>query len=359
VLVLLLLILFSFRPVFAESSIEINDFSSDSSTEWIQLKNTNSNSINLNGWYFKDLANTIKTINNICISGNSTQIFEFNSYLNNDGDTVNLYDSNGLLIDQLIYSDSESKNQISPGSTNTCLIPTNTPTPTNSPTPTLTPSPTPTVDPTIVNPTSGIKLTEFMPYSNIEWIELYNSNDYDVKLVAWKIEDNNAHTKNISELLIKSKNYAVFEFSSFLNNSESDKLILYDQNQKIIDSYQYPSGKFDLEKAWSKNDNIWCLTTLSKGQSNYQCLSNTPTSTPTPTATVTPELTPSIEPTPIITDFPSSTQKIENSTESSNPGSVLGESSETVKRNFLPVILIFSGAILLLSPLIISKLKRS
>lgn len=214
-----------------------------------------------------------------------------------------------------------------------------------------------TYDSTVVNPISGISLTEFMSYSSIEWIELYNNNDYDVKLVAWKIEDSSANTRNISELTIKSKSYATYDFTLLLNNSDSDKLILYNQDQKIIDSYQYPTGKFDLEKSWSKNDNNWCQTNLSKGQSNYQCYSaptSTPTSTPIPTTAPTNEPikeTPSIEPTPIITE--------DTSTPSTSSGLILGDSSLPVKQNFLPIILIFGGAILLLSPLIISKLKKS
>lgn len=240
---------------------------------------------------------------------------------------------------------------------NTITVTAPSPTATPIPTATLTPTATPTPDPAVINPSSGISLTEFMPYSSIEWLELYNSNDYDVKLVAWKIEDNSANTRNISELRIKAKSYAIFEFSAFLNNSDSDKLILYNQDQKIIDSYQYPSGKFDLEKSWSKNDKGWCQTLLSKGQSNYQCyITPTSTLTPTPIPTDNPiEETPSIEPTSIISD----SQKVNtDQNTSTNSALNLEDSSISMKRNFLPIVLIFGGALLLLSPVIISKIKK-
>lgn len=341
-LVLLLFLLFSFRPVFAESSIKITNFSEDTDPEWVELTNNQNTPIELINWYFKDAKENKRNIGNTTIPANEKIKLEYpKGWLNDDEDTIYLYDNSNNLVDQLNYP---------------------IPTPTKIPTSTSTPSPTPTIDPTVINPSSGITLTEIMPYSNVEWIELYNSNDYDVRLVAWKIEDNNAHTKNISELNIKAKSYAVFEFSVFLNNSDSDKLILYNQNQKIIDSYQYPAGKFDLEKSWSKNDNNWCLALISKSQANNQCFVVTPTLTPTIslTTTPTPQEIPSIEPTPIITNSPTTTNEAEGSSNiSSSSGLVLGDSdTNSTKQNFLPIILIFGGAVLLLSPLIISKLKK-
>lgn len=341
-LVLLLFLLFSFRPVFAESSIKITNFSEDTDPEWVELTNNQNTPIELINWYFKDAKENKRNIGNTTIPANEKIKLEYpKGWLNDDEDTIYLYDNSNNLVDQLNYP---------------------IPTPTKIPTSTSTPSPTPTIDPTVINPSSGITLTEIMPYSNVEWIELYNSNDYDVRLVAWKIEDNNAHTKNISELNIKAKSYAVFEFSVFLNNSDSDKLILYNQNQKIIDSYQYPASKFDLEKSWSKNDNNWCLALISKSQANNQCFVVTPTLTPTTTLTPTPTISeiPSIEPTPIITNSPTTTDKIEDSLDTtSSSGLVLGDSNtNSTKQNFLPIILIFGGAVLLLSPLIISKLKK-
>lgn len=93
---------------------------------------------------------------------------------------------------------------------------------------------------------------------------------------------------------------------------------------------------------------------------------NTPTTTPTikPTATPTIDLnkyTPSaeatasviLEPT-IITNTP--TEKILTNTPTPNSGSILGEDTKT-KQNFLPLIFICLGAIFLLAPLIIAKIK--
>lgn len=361
-IILLFLFFFLKTPVLADSAIKITDFSSDSDTEWVQLTNNTSENLTLDGWYFKDNADHIRNIDKACLSPSTNKTFSYSSgWLNNDGDTINLYNSSGNLIDQLIYSDSESKNQSLPLSTSTCLIPTNTPTPT------LTPSPTPTTDPTVVNPDSGVSLTEFMPYSDPEWVELYNNNDYPVKLVSWKLEDKDANIRNISSLIINSKSYAIFEYSPFFDNNNSENVILRNQNNVAISQMSYPNGLRTLERSWSLINNNWCQSSITKGYSNvvscYTVPTLTPTSTIIPSPTITPiniEETPSIEPTPIITNIPTLDGNSENSNNSSNSGLILGDSNtSSTKQNFLPIILIFGGAILLLSPLIISKLRKS
>jgi hypothetical protein len=218
-IILLIFFLIFSHPIFAITpTVQITDFSSDSSPdEWIQIANTTSENINLEGWYFKDAANGVRNVDNICLSPNSFQIIKYNDgWLNNTGDTIKLYNSTETLIDELIYSDSDSKDQIAPVSTNTCVLP------------------TPTPDPTIINPTSGISLTEFMPYSSIEWIEIYNQNDFKIKLVGWQVGDNSSVTKNIPELIIDAKSFNTFDFSTFLNNNDADKVVLYDNNKKLL-----------------------------------------------------------------------------------------------------------------------------
>lgn len=352
VLLLILFLLFPKNILAANlKDIIITDFSSNSNPEWVQIKNNTNQNITLENWYFTDNSNHSKNIDSFCLSASSIKTITYSSgWLNNDGDTINLYDNNGSLIDSLIYSKSEIKDQSATEDTNTCILP------------------TPTIDPTVVNPSSGISITEFMPYSSIEWVEFYNDNDYDVKLVAWKIEDNEAHTKNISELNIEAKSYAIFEFSLLLNNSESDKIILYNQDQKIIDSYQYESNRFNLEKSWSKVNGNWCQSDISKGSSNNNCSSISPTLTSTPTPTKKPTSTPTIfiTPTPTISDILSETPSLEDltpsnlETETSNSDQILGESDSLenkLNQNFLPIILIISGGVLLLSPLLFSKIK--
>jgi len=96
---------------------------------------------------------------------------------------------------------------------------------------------------------------------------------------------------------------------------------------------------------------------------------NTPTSTPTPTKTPTPTPTSTSTPTPtaIISQDSISTTPFYNGstvnieTPTSTIESILGETTTletTSKKNFLPLILIIGGGVLLLCPLIITKIKK-
>jgi len=94
-----------------------------------------------------------------------------------------------------------------------------------------------------------------------------------------------------------------------------------------------------------------------------------PTNTPAPTNTPSPTNTPTIIPTKILTptstpienivptpDQNISSELIENSTPT--PESVLGVTANSDKKNYLPLIFICLGALFLLTPLIIAKIKH-
>ena len=349
--------------IFATPVVQITDFSSNSDTEWIQLTNTTNGNIDLNGWSLKDKANNNTSIN-ICLSPNSNQIITNNStWLNNTGgDTIYLYDTNQNLIDELSYITGVDKPQ--PSNTNTCVLPTSTPTPTLTPTITPTPTCTPTPDPTVTNPSSGINLTEFMPYSDPEWVEFYNSNDYPVKLISWKLEDKEGHTRNINSLDIGATSYTIFKYSPFFDNTNSEMVIIRDQNNNSIAQVSYDGGLRTLERSWISINGNWCQSSITKGYENVTSCLGLNSGTPTPTvnstkyvadeeATASAIIEPKNEssflsPSPSPEAAPTTTRLI------------LGEatsSSNTTKKNYFPLILIISGGLLLTSPAIISKLK--
>ena len=96
------------------------------SGEWIEIFNKTSDSLDLSGWYIKDVDDNqifIQTDNTL---DNSTTIdangwlvlFMNNDILNNDGDTVNLYNSNDVLVDSYVYTLPEHNVSGTPGSTN-------------------------------------------------------------------------------------------------------------------------------------------------------------------------------------------------------------------------------------------------
>jgi hypothetical protein len=214
-----------------------------------------------------------------------------------------------------------------------------------------------------------------MPYSSLEWIEIFNKNDMDIELINWKIRNKSSNTKLIPNLKISAKNYAIFNFDHFFNKEEDDIVYLINQNNQVVDKRDYSKGKFLPQKTWSLINNSWCLAEETYNKINGNSCYTEPTPTIQPTTTPTPNnlLTPIITPndrnlykldesatasavftpteetgyfiTPTITAIPISSNL------------VLGEST-TIKKNYLPLTFIISGASFLVSPLLIDKFKK-
>lgn len=388
VFIIFLFFLFFSRPVFASPDIEITDFSSNSNPEWIQITNNTNDTINLENWSFEDESKTPKTIN-ICLSPKSTQILEYLysgnfGWLNNTKSTGNtyadiiyLYNSSPIktLIHEYPYTNGVDKPK--PESTNTCVI---NPSPTIAATTTPTSPSTSTPDPTETNPSDAkdyISLTEFMPYSDPEWVEIYNNKNNSVKLVNWKIEDLAGNSKNIDSLLITAKGYAVFELKSLIfDNNNDEKVILKDQDNKIIAQVVYNKGLLTSDKSWSNVFGSWCQANITQNKTNETSCYTPPTptqKTATPTVTPTNTTTPTAVPTdknlykadalatesaiiaPIEESSFYTTPNITTAPLSSKL--VLGETT-TVKKNYLPLIFIISGGLLLATPIILDKIKK-
>ncbi len=268
--------------------------------------------------------------------------------------------------------------------------------PTVTSTPILTPTPT-----VWLNPSSGIYLNEFMPNpnDNNEWVEIINSNNIGVKIEGWKIGDNSSSTRQIDVTEIPPGGlYSFFIGSSFLNNS-TDSIRLINNLGVDVESYAYPSVKDG--QSWSKVNNNWCLTVPSKGLINSSCYVPSPTSppptsssslptSPPPTITPTPKLTSTPVPTstPKTTTAPTATIKLTptepiltpsieptlslsdiESAEVNDPILGIGDIIKptptpnitglpTKVSQLLPVLFIISGGILMLTPLIISKINK-
>jgi len=245
-----------------------------------------------------------------------------------------------------------------------------------------------------------IKINEIYPNpdGSGEWVELVNTGLVEVHLDSWSIRDNTQSNKIIVEnYTLSPQSYYVVEFSrDILNNTSPDSVILFDQNNQQIDQVSYQSTIKAL--SISNYQNSWCFTLPSPNQNNNSCYSptspptptsqptNTPFPTPTPislptptptspppTSTPSPTPKPTSLPTLSETLTPTITQKIfptnfdsdnNNLLISQNFGEVKGDSTQSEasasfdKMTWFPLILIFTGAFLLLIPLLISKLKH-
>lgn len=160
-------------PSEISAQVVINEFLVGPNPEWVELYNDNVNADYLKSYWIDDDTNfnddsgnsSKKSLSSINTSNATYPYVEFNSFLNNDGDYVALFDDSGNLIDSYQYTENpgsgsaigRSPNQngsfhllmsATKGYENTAPKPTLTPvpTPTNSPTPT--PEPTSTNTPT-------------------------------------------------------------------------------------------------------------------------------------------------------------------------------------------------------------------
>jgi len=162
------LAIFLFLPKVAFAQVVINEFSSSSNPEWVELYNLGSTPVSLEGWtlFFQDNPETNQRVifsTNDIISGDGYKLVEHSytgtqAWLRNDGDTIILKDPNGE-VDSVKYGDvqgalvsapdSEHSAGRSPNGTGEWVIlDSATPDAANSPpvpTPTLTPTPTPTL----------------------------------------------------------------------------------------------------------------------------------------------------------------------------------------------------------------------
>jgi len=176
--IFLLLFLGLPKTVFAE--IFINEFSSDTDPDWVEIYNSGPDQVDLSLYRLRDNTSSNKLDLFGIIPSNSFATFDWSNRLNKDGDLIKLtLISNDTIVDDVAYgnvgtdvvsptSDQSAGRQndgkegwvifgiTTKGSTNNTSAPVPTPTltpapttiPTNTPTPTKTPTPTPTTKPT-------------------------------------------------------------------------------------------------------------------------------------------------------------------------------------------------------------------
>jgi hypothetical protein len=327
------------NPTQISAKVWINEFSSASDPEWVEIYNDGNEKIDLTEWQLVDENDKADDINlEGCIESKSYR--SFNSvvkyWLNNGGDIIYLINSDNVVVDQVDYGNEadigtpkseESARREPPGSESWVIdsntskrddnckpdSPTNTPTnkptesPTDTPTETLKPTNSPTPD-TFYQDYDNIYISEVMadPESGEEWVELYNDNDFQVDLDGWYIDDvaDGGGTPISISGLIDPKSYYAFEVAVYFfnNNGDDVRLLNHKKEEKDFRTYDYSEKGV----SWADVYNSWCQAEPSKNLPNESCLQE---EKPTPTASKTPTLTPIQSPTltPIITKTPTPT----------------------------------------------------
>jgi len=142
-----------------------------------------------------------------------------------------------------------------------CVNCATTPTPEDTP---LQPTATEPVYPT------GIYINEILPNpegadETEEWIELYNSNNFEVDLTGWQIKDSTGSITNFiipQNTKILANGFLVFKrpITKIMLNNESDGINLLTPDQKIIDSVEFLDAPLGL--SYSKSSSSWLWTII-------------------------------------------------------------------------------------------------
>ncbi len=252
-------------PIVYEGIIisEIYPNPAEGKKEFVELANITDKDIDISGWKLDDIPNSgsaIQTLSGI-IPAKGFLVLEDNNglniILNNDTDSVILYDPNNTIQSQVDYSMKDSQkgssymlidnnwiwNAIpSPNAPNTApiIVP-----PTSPPNPTPTPNPTPIKIPLPQYTIGSIMISELYPYPSEggEFIELINTTDKDIDITDWKLSDL-AKSYTLSGI-IPAKGYRFWnqDESKISLNNTSETITLTDNYNQIQSTTSYTKAK--------------------------------------------------------------------------------------------------------------------
>ncbi|OGG26620.1 hypothetical protein A2960_00415 [Candidatus Gottesmanbacteria bacterium RIFCSPLOWO2_01_FULL_39_12b] len=162
-----------------------------------------------------------------------------------------------------------------------------------------------------------VVINEIMPNpsSGDDWIELYKTDQTEIDLSGWKIEDSTSVAKTFSDgtKIASASSYYQVMLSNRLNNG-GDTVKLKDNNGNIINETTYssnPGEGITLGRFPDGSSNWGILTSSTPNSSNSSLVpSSTPTPSITPTYTPTPKTNDTSTPkpnTPTNTPIPSAT----------------------------------------------------
>ncbi|MBA3468325.1 MAG: lamin tail domain-containing protein, partial [Herpetosiphonaceae bacterium] len=227
-------------PAPAPVAIRLNEYLAAplaGGSEFVEVVNLGTEAVNLSGWRIRDASGNTRslTLTNLLPGQYHAQQFA-SGLLNNTGDSIELLDSGGAVLDATSYAGSTSARSTSrlPDGTGAWVDGT-TPTPNAA----NQPLPPPAV--------FVVRLNEFLaaPISGTEFIELYNLGPDPANLGGWQIDDvadGGGAPKTIpANTIIPPGGFWTLSAGSFLNNS-GDSVRLIDLGGGLTDVYTYTSS---------------------------------------------------------------------------------------------------------------------
>lgn len=277
-------------PVFAApiqdvvmSQVLPNPTGDDTESEWIELENTSSSSVSLNGW---SLSDGYGSVSSFSLDGLSIPAHAYLTLLrpdtgivlNNDAEKVILKDSSGGVVETGIMSKSpEGKAYVFHDGiwewldpiAHTDSTPTQPPpSPTSPPTPFPSSSPNSNQPQPTQKPSSAIILNEVVACgSNPEWIELKNISNMPILLDGWSLSSSKVTIMKLDGVRIDPNAlYTAWLPGFYLKNLEDTVKLL--EKGTIRDQFAYDSC--NPKSSWSRDDDgHWYATqTITQGTPN-------------------------------------------------------------------------------------------
>ncbi len=297
----------------------INEFSYQTSSDWVELFNSGCEDIDLDSWKIRDSTESqVKSLTGL-IQSKNVAVFDLTFLNNSTPDKIRLYSPDnisqpyaevsiplqdlapinsiqtiGLEVDGVegwkIFENG-SKNQLNSAieDLNQSDCPDPTPTPVDQS------ASENNNDQTFIS-SGSIKITEVMPdpESGDEWVEIFNTTNQTIDLSQFQIDDVDGGSKpqNLSKVLLAPNQFFIHFTSSVFNNAGDSIRILYQTS--VIDIFSYTSSVKGVSFAIDTKNNWQQTTDPTPGESN----SIVPPLTPTPTATPTIKPSPTSKPSP-------------------------------------------------------------
>jgi len=279
-------------PVFASATQDVilsqvlpNPVGDDTESEWIELENTSSNTILLNGWTLSDAFGSTSTFS---LDGISIPAHAFLTLyrpdtgivLNNDAEKVILKDPYGNSVETAVMSKSpEGKafafkdgiwqwmDPVAHADTSSYQTPTpvsvQTPTPTSTPVPTSNSTPQPTQ-----KPKQTLVINEVVACgSSPEWVEVKNLSDNALTLEGWSLSSNKVSMLKLDGVHVDAHGlYTAWLPGYYLKNTEDTVKLL--EKGAVKDQFAYDSCS--PTSSWSRDDEgHWYAThAITQGQEN-------------------------------------------------------------------------------------------
>lgn len=294
------------------AAIFINEFSYQTSSDWVELYNSECSSMSLEGWKIRDSTESqFKSLSGTILPKNVLS-FDITFLNNSTPDSIRLFSPENTdnpysqitipMTDFVTSSENQSVGLEVDGGNNWKVFENNTKDSFNfagnEPCPEVTATPTPQAIGGAQTSFSqnDLIITEILPdpLEGDEWVEIYNPIDSAIELSNFQIDDIDGGSKpnNLPKYTLEPLQYFVFYTSSIFNNGGDSGRILY--NDQVINSYSYPASTKGVSFAIDASGNWQKTTDPTPGEVN----SIVAIITPTPTATPTVKPTPTTKPTP-------------------------------------------------------------